>query len=377
LEKVNKKAAFLEEKLVSWLRLIRSPHIGPATFHDLIKHYGSAEEALYHLPSLAEKSTTKSFSVYSLDKAYEEIEKHASIGACLLTLDDPAYPGLLSQIEDAPPVLSVLGSSLVLSKQSLAIVGARNASIHGQHFARKLSSELGQHHWIITSGLARGIDTAAHEGALSTGTIAVLASGIDYIYPPENEKLYHVIREKGCIISEAPFGAKPQSHFFPRRNRLISGLSKGIIVVEGALKSGSLITARFGNEQGRDVFAVPGSPLDPRCRGTNQLIQQGATLIQSAQDIIDHYQSFFTSQGLRETTSLYSMPPKKLDFEKDNSDLKKQILEKLSYTPISLDELTRQCETRSEYIQSAIIELELAGQVFRSSRNQITLAIGA
>lgn len=363
--------------LLAWVRLIRSENVGPATFHDLVRHYGDIHEALYNLPHLAKKSSNgRPVRICSVADAEKEIEQHQRLGATLLTLADADYPAALAQVGDAPPVISVLGNVKGLQVPHMAIVGARNASLHGRNFARNLSFELGGAGWWVASGLAHGIDTAAHEGALNSGTTAVVACGVDQIYPSENIGLYNKIREQGCVVSEAPLGAKPQSSFFPRRNRIISGLSKGVIVVEAAMRSGSLITARFANEQGRDVFAVPGSPFDPRCRGTNHLIQQGAPLIQSCADVLSHYETLFRPQRLQEETPAYLTLQPPLDLDQDYETLKQKILDNLSFSPISLDELTRQCDTTPERVQGAVIELELSNSVFRPTGSQVMLAVG-
>ena len=263
----------------AWVRLIRSEQIGPATFAALLQRYGSASEALNALPRLARRAgRTRGIAIASETAIDEEFERVARIGARLVALPDPEYPTRLAELEAPPPVITVLGEIEILSRPAIAMVGARNASAIAMRFARELARDQGQAGLTVVSGLARGIDAAAHHGSLDTGTVAVLAGGVDNVYPPDNKELYARIREQGAIVSEMPIGFAPVAQHFPRRNRIISGLAQGVVVVEAAMNSGSLITARFAAEQGREVFAVPGSPLDPRCKGTNNLIRDGATL---------------------------------------------------------------------------------------------------
>jgi len=359
---------------LDWLRLARSENVGPITFYQLLNHFGSVKNALENLADMATKGgKANPIHVISLAEAEKEYAAHMKAGAHLLTALDSNYPRLLASLPDAPPVLSVFGDPNILGKRSLAVVGSRNASLNGKRFAESISKELGQHGWIITSGLARGIDTHAHKGSLPTGTIAVLAGGVDHIYPPENQVLYDAIKEKGAIISEAPFGATPKSHFFPRRNRLISGLSTGVIVVEAAYKSGSLITARYALEQGREVFAVPGSPYDPRCRGTNSLIAQGATLVQCVQDITDGVIHHLPKGTLQEATASYEDKPRINNFAEVTDKQRQLVEENLSHSPVGLDELARQCQICTEELLCIILELEMAGKIERSSGNQIAL----
>ena len=264
------------QELVDVLRLIRSENIGIKTFRSLVEFYGSASKTLRHIPELAARGGSKRpIQLCSADKAEDESAKY---GAKLLTYLDPHYPKLLSQITDAPPVISVLGNIEILNRPAAAIIGARNASLNGKIFAKKIAENLLNNDFTVFSGQARGIDSAAHESAINS-TIAVIAGGIDNIYPPENTKLYHKIAENGAIIAELPIGTAPQSRHFPQRNRIISGLSIASIIIEAGLKSGSLITARMAAEQNREVFAVPGFSLDPRSQGCNRLIKEGAYLV--------------------------------------------------------------------------------------------------
>ena len=277
-----------EAERLARLRLIRTENVGPITFRDLLNRYGSAGAAIDALPELARRGgRRRPLKVLGKAEAEREIAHNADFGAEVLVIGDDAYPTALAAIEDAPPAVSVLGDITLLSSRSLAMVGARNASMNGRRFGGQLAREIGGYGYTIVSGLARGIDGAAHSGDLESGTVAVVAGGIDVIYPPEHADLYDAIREQGAIIAEPPIGTTPQARHFPSRNRVISGLSLGVLIVEAAKRSGSLITARRALEQGREVFAIPGSPLDARSDGTNRLIQEGAAhLVQSADDII-------------------------------------------------------------------------------------------
>lgn len=281
----------------------------------------------------------------------------------------------MSALNDAPPVISLLGNINALSQPSLAIIGARNASLNGKKFAQKLAADLGDHGYTITSGLARGIDTAAHHGALQTGTIAVLAGGVDNIYPEENTDLYHkIIENNGAIISEAPLETKPIAHHFPRRNRIVSGLSKGVIVIEATLKSGSLITARMAGEQGRDVYAMPGYPSDPRASGPNALIRDGAILIRNAKDVIEHQESFLgcaLHDNHANQPYIHLSPPQ--NPAKITDDMRTIVLENLSYHATAVDELLRTCHLNNGILQIILLELELAGRIKRLPGNAIAL----
>src|SRR5712692_4799400 len=275
------------ETKLDWLRLIRSDNVGPRTFRALINHYGGAGAALAGLPDLARRGGASGPArICSYDEAERELKAATARGVSFLALAELEYPQRLAMIDDAPPLLAARGKLAALALPMVAIVGARNASAAGMRFAERLARDLGAAGFAITSGLARGIDGAAHRASLGSGTIAVLAGGHDHIYPREHAELADAILAQGALVSEMPFGHEPRARDFPRRNRLISGLCAGIVVVEAAKRSGSLITARFALEQGRGVFAVPGSPLDPRAEGTNDLIKQGATLVTEAADVI-------------------------------------------------------------------------------------------
>ena len=272
---------------LAWLRLARAETVGPVAFGHLIRRYGSARKAIDALPALASRGgSARSPRVPSEAEAAAEIEAGKALGAQLLCAGEEEFPERLAALDPAPPVIWALGRPELLSKPSLAVVGARIASAAGQRFARTIAQDLGEAGYAVVSGMARGIDAAAHEGSLETGSVAVLAGGVDDVYPPEHLRLYERLVEQGCVVSENPVGRRAQAKDFPRRNRLISGLSIGVVVVEAELRSGSLITARLAGEQGREVFAVPGSPLDPRARGTNDLIRQGAVLCEGIEDIL-------------------------------------------------------------------------------------------
>src|SRR5439155_3248673 len=275
------------QDLIDRLRLVRSQGIGPVTFRQLIGRFGSAAAALDAVPDLARRGGGAPPRLFGRDEAEREIAQVEKLGAKYLALGQGLYPRLLAELEDAPPLLMAKGNLNLLDRQAVAIVGARNASAAACRFARGLAHDLGQHHLLVVSGLARGIDSAAHDGSLSTGTVGVIAGGIDVFYPPENEDRQNAIGERGLLIAEMPPGIEPRARHFPYRNRIIAGMSSATVVVEAAPRSGSLITARLAAEAGREVLAVPGSPLAPRAQGCNQLIREGATLIQSAADVVD------------------------------------------------------------------------------------------
>ncbi len=378
LFQTHKKPKDLDEKeRLNWLRLIRTDNIGPITFYQLIENFGSAGEALKALPELAKRGGRKkplnAPSEKAIEQEYRALQK---IGGTIITAMDESYPLALAATDDAPPVLSIRGDASLLNKSCIAIVGARNASINGKKFSFKIAADLGVKGQIITSGLARGIDTAAHEGSLQTGTIAVVAGGIDVVYPEENQKLYDAIAEKGVIVAESAFGAKPFAAAFPRRNRIVSGISKGIIVVEATQRSGSLITARLAGEQGRDVFAVPGSPLDPRASGPNHLIREGATLIRSADDVLEILMNF-SGNTLREplyTKANFTLPiTLAANTDSPPEDLQEKVLSHLSFSSISVDELIRACHVTISALQTTLLELELAGRIKRLPGNRIML----
>jgi DNA processing protein len=352
------------------LRLIRTDNVGPVTYFQLLGHFGNATAALQALPDLARRGgRARPPRVPSIAEAEAEIATAAKHGARLITVGEPDYPATLAAISDAPPILYVIGRGELLLQRSVAIVGARNASANGVRFARQLATDLGSAGLVVVSGLARGIDTAAHQGALPTGTVAVMAGGVDVIYPPENDRLHAEIAERGVMVSEMPPRLEPQARHFPRRNRIVSGLSVGVVVVEASPKSGSLITARLAGEQGRDVFAVPGSPLDPRARGTNHLIRQGATLTEGAADVL---------AALGGAAS--APPPAALELGRvavitDEASLlttRQCVTEKLGPAPVPVDEIIRQCQLPPALVLTILLELELAGRLTRHPGNQVS-----
>ncbi|MBI3441312.1 MAG: DNA-protecting protein DprA [Proteobacteria bacterium] len=368
---------FSDQEKISWLRLSRTENVGPITFYKLLERFGSAESALESLPDLAHRGgRLGKLKVCPADLAEKELEQATQFNARLIARDEADYPPLLAQIEDAPPLITVLGHTQLLSKSSLGVVGARNASLTGRKIATHFSGEIAKAGYVIVSGLARGIDTSAHMASLSTGTVAVVAGGIDVIYPRENEKLYQEIAEQGAIIAESPFGTEPLAQHFPKRNRLSSGVSLGVLIVEAAMKSGSLITARMAAEQNREVFAVPGSPLDPRSEGANKLIQDGAHMATNADDIIRelkglrrHALNDPSGESWKGALSLFTHTPVK---ELDES-LRIRLLELLSRTPVQIDELIRAAGAPAGDVLTVILELELAGSIERQPGNKVNL----
>jgi DNA processing protein len=347
--------------------------VGPVTFAALIERFGSASAALKELPRLARRGgASGDLRIPDEDDAKRELEMLARIGGRLIAAIEPDFPAGLAALEAPPPVISVLGRADILAREMIAVVGARNASALGRKFASELAAGLGSAGLVVVSGLARGIDTAAHEGALASGTIAVLAGGVDDIYPPENARLYERIVESGAVVSEMPVGQKPQAKHFPRRNRIISGLSRGVVIVEAAEGSGSLITAGYALEQGREVFAVPGSPLDPRAKGTNRLLREGAALVESAGDVVDVLRPLiggaFCEPGdgpLRWQEAEQAEPI--------DDTLRRRVTELLGPTPVSVDEMVRQCSAPAGAVLSVLLELELAGRLHREAGNRVSL----
>ncbi len=360
-----------DSERLDWLRLTRTENVGAITFRHLMQRYGTAAKALEALPELAARGGKRAFKLPAPQAIEDEIAGMQKIGARLITSCEPDYPAALAAIEDAPPILSALGQVSLLHKRAIGIVGARNASLNGRKMAENLARDLGAQGIVISSGLARGIDTAAHNGSLSTGTVAVLAGGVDRVYPEENRALYERMAGQGCIIADMPLGTEPRAQLFPRRNRLISGLSLGVVVVEAARKSGSLITARLALEQGREVFAVPGSPLDPRCGGTNDLIRQGAVLTESAGDILSHIHALPARMAEPPADPLesYTGP-----LNEDELTLaREKILENLGPSPIFIDELIRECQLSPPLALTVLLELELAGRIERQPGHKVAL----
>jgi len=363
-----------DEERLDWLRLIRSENVGPITFYKLLEAYGTAAAALETAPTLARRGgRQKPVAVCPKSQAMREVEAHAKAGARLVAFGEPDYPPELAHIYDPPPVLSLLGHAHLFERHAFAIVGARNASANGRRFAERIAADLGGNGLLIVSGLARGIDTAAHEGAIATGTLAVQAGGIDVPYPQENARLYERIAGEGVLLSEQPFGTSPQARHFPRRNRLVSGASLGVLIVEAAPKSGSLITARMALEQGRDVFAVPGSPLDPRAQGTNHLIREGATLTESAHDILTALEARLHRPLEEREAPALKAPTAPPPNESEVTEARAQVLEMLSPSPVMVDEILRRCQLSPAVLSTVLLELELAGRLERHPGNQVSL----
>lgn len=399
--------------LLDILQLIRSENVGPVTFFQLIRRFGTPRKALAALPDLAVRGGMKrKLTVASRQSAEKEIQLTEKFGATFLRYGDTDYPALLTEIPDAPPLLMQRGRTDLWQgcapdrmahsdarterprepsareavvhcassrraqgqlKRTVAIIGSRNASVAGTNFTRKLARECGERGLTVVSGLARGIDTAAHRGALESGTVGVIAGGIDNIYPPENQPLFDALAERGAILSENPFGASPQSRHFPGRNRIIAGMCEGLVVVEAAPQSGSLITARFGLDYNREVMAVPGSPLDPRSKGANGLLKQGAVLIESAEDILQALQRAEWQQPARmqeQETPDFSAVPADTDAL---DETRRTLEEKLGVTPIQLDELAWETQIPIALIQSALLEMELAGRIVRYPGGKVAL----
>jgi DNA processing protein len=352
------------------LRLIRSDNVGPRTFRSLLNHFGSARQALAALPGLAQRGgAARAIRICSEVDARAELEASAHLGISLLAPDEVGYPPRLSAIDDAPPLLAIRGSKATLMRPMIAIVGSRNASAAGLKFAQKLAHDLGEAGFVIISGLARGIDQAAHRASVESGTIAVLASGHDRIYPPEHDELLDsILGLQGAAISEMQLGHEPRARDFPRRNRLISACSLGVVVIEAAQRSGSLITARMAAEQGREVFAVPGSPLDPRAAGTNDLIKQGATLVTQASDIIDAVAPIME----RPPQSLAESDGEPIDGDPEASE-RGRIVGLLGPSPISLDDLIRLSGISPAVVRTVLLELELAGKLDRHGGGLVSL----
>lgn len=337
------------------LRLARTDKVGPVTFRQLLDRFGTATRALDALPDLIRKGGA-GHALPGFARIETELAAGDRIGARLLVLGDPEFPEMLAAVDPPPPVLWTLGDVSLMTRPCIGIVGARIASAGGQRIARGLAQQLGEAGHVVVSGMARGVDGAAHAGALETGTVAVLGGGVDDVYPPDNADLYRQIVERGCVVSESPVGARAQAKDFPRRNRIISGLSRGVIVVEAELRSGSLITARLAAEQGREVFAVPGSPLDPRSKGPNELLRQGAILCEGVEDV---EREFSRSRSVRE-------PPADNPFSGAPSDLDDATVERiaalLSPVPTPRDELARAANLPIGVVAAALLELSLAGR---------------
>jgi DNA processing protein len=350
------------------LRLIRTPTIGPVTYRQLLARFGSAEPAIEALPDLAARGGGKAPRIADAATVEREIAKVEKLGARYLFIDDADYPPLLAELDNAPAVMTIRGDTALFARTSVAMVGARNASAAACRFARGLAVELGREGVVIVSGLARGLDTAAHQGSLATGTIGVIASGIDIAFPPENRALQDQVAEQGLLIAEQPPGSEPLARNFPHRNRVIAGLATGTVVVEAAPRSGSLITARLAAEAGRDVMAVPGSPLEPRAQGCNSLIREGATLVQSAADILETIRPI-DPRMVRAPASPFDG---QRGGEPGDAD-RRALIGLLGPVPVAIDELIRQSGLPPATVALVLLELELAGRIERHAGGRVSL----
>lgn len=356
----------------AWLRLARTETIGPVTFAALIARFSDVREALAAAPRLARRGGAESLRMPSASDADAEIEALSRAGGRFLASIEPEFPSGLAALEPPPPIIAVLGQLSLLKRDMVAVVGARNASALGIKFATKLAADLGAAGLAVVSGLARGIDHAAHRGSLETGTVAVVAGGVDIVYPPEHQALYGELIARGALISEMPLGMAPLARHFPRRNRLISGLARGVVVIEAAERSGSLITANYALEQGREVFAVPGSPLDPRAKGANRLIREGATLTEGADDVLGVLRPIL-GHAFHEPKDyeVTSAPMDETGAEREADRIRASVEEKLGPAPVEIDELIRQCEAPPAAILTVLLELELAGRAQRLPGNRV------
>lgn len=369
-----------EAELISWIRLARTHNVGRSTFFNLLNIFHSVEAAIENIEEFSMKGGLKKpIKPSGKEDAIKELEATFEFGANIIGFTEKAYPKMLREIADPPPILTVKGNVTLLNQNIIAVVGPRNASFNGCKFAKKIAAELGEHGIIIASGLARGIDTSAHQASLATGTIAVIAGGINNIYPLENTNLYNQISNQGVIVSEIPFGTLPRGGNFPQRNRIISGLSLGVVIIEATLKSGTLITAKFALEQNREIFAVPGNPLDPRYKGTNRLIKQGARMLENTDDILNEIKHIrIKDKELLQSTE--SKNQESIDFISnsylpDNKDIdtaRDLILRKLNFTAITNDEIIRELGIPTRVVNIALVQLELADRI-QNKNGKITL----
>ena len=370
-------AALGEQERVACLRLIRSGNVGPVTFRELINTFGGAVAALEALPELSRRGGGKALRLCPKSRAEDELAHARRLNAHPLFTLEPGYPKALAAVDVPPPMIYARGNVELLQQPALAIIGSRLASAAGIKMAKQFAADLGRAGLAIVSGLARGIDGAAHEASLSTGTIAVLAGGIDNIYPPEHGDLYRRIGEQGCLVSEMPPGFTPRAADFPRRNRSISGIALGVLVIEAARRSGTLLTARLAGEQGREVFAVPGHPLDPRAEGTNQLLKTGATLVTEAKDILETLEPMagLNRQAFREIIVQSPMLPAPLATGPPSvSDNDRQaVIQALGPHPIDIDEIGRATSMSVRDVRSIIMELDLAGRIERHGAQLVSM----
>ncbi|NRA73392.1 MAG: DNA-protecting protein DprA [Rickettsiales bacterium] len=377
----------VDQENLARLRLIRSENVGSRTFFSLLKYFKTAQNAIKRVKNLSlEGKLKKNIKLCSEDRAINEIEKTLAYGAELIFYDDKRYPALLKEISDYPPVITVVGKRMdLLSKDKVAIVGSRNATTNGTNFAYKIASEISENGYVTVSGLARGIDSYVHRGSFQNGTIAFMASGIDHIYPLENKNLYRETIEQGLVMTEQEFGSLPKAVYFPQRNRIISGLARAVVVIEAGIKSGSLITAKYAIEQNREVFAVPGFPLDFRYGGTNYLIKQGACLLEKSDDVLEFLKQIpcISMNKSESEASLFGDNKRKFktrDIEnqfsqKDLDKLHELVLAKLGTMPISTNQLVQELKVSIDILSLVLIELELAGKIARIGSNQIMLVV--
>ena len=356
--------------IIDRVRLIRTPGIGPITYRQLLLRFGRADAALAAIPDLARRGGGKAPAICPRSAAEREYAAVEKAGARYLVLGQGLYPRALAELENAPPLLTAMGRMGVLDQPTVAIVGARNASAAACRFARGLAHELSREGVAVASGLARGIDSAAHDGSLDGGTIAVIAGGVDIYYPPENEARQREIAERGLLIAEMPPGTEPRARHFPYRNRIIAGLAAGTVVIEAAPRSGSLITARLAAEAGREVMAVPGSPIDPRAQGCNQLIRDGATLIQSASDVLECIGNLHGKVCSPPILSEFRPAPESTESEPDILPLVEELL---GAAPVPVDEIVRLSGATAGAVQLALLELDLAGRLDRHAGNKVSL----
>ena len=370
-----------EQQKKEWMQLAFSENVGPITFHSLLSFFGTPKEALAHVDEFARRGgRTREIKIADERYVDEQLRLAEEFDTQIIVSGEKDYPRLLKKTTDMPPVLFVRGHFVLTQKNAVALVGTRNASLNGRSFARRLALDLAQKDYVVVSGMAKGIDTAAHEGALGAdigmgGTIAVVGTPLNEVYPAENEALFKQICERGCVLSELPFGSPTSPQNFPRRNRIISGLSKGVCVVEAQGKSGSLITARLAKEQERLLFAVPGFPLDARSEGPNKLIKQGATLVENATDILYELDDLTNQHRFNEPDAFDEaiMPsyPSVSDNELDRA--RKIIIDSLSSQPTGVDELIRGTELTAQIVNIILVELELAGRIERHAGNRVSL----
>ena len=358
----------------AWLRLARTQNVGPVTFARLIARFGSASAALAEVPKLARHGGGTALRIPSDTDAERELNALAQLGGQMIASCEAEYPSGLAALEAPPPLIEVIGQTTLLAREMIAVVGARNASALGRKLAGILAHDLSAANLVVVSGMARGIDASAHEASLAGGTVAVLAGGADVVYPPENELLYRRICERGSIVSEMTLGQSPQARHFPRRNRIISGLCRAVVVIEASEGSGSLITANFALEQGREIFAVPGSPLDPRAKGTNRLIREGATLTETAEDVLAVLNPILGRQFAEAPSRGHCNGDTSNDDVPDNrkDQLRERLEEALGPSPVDVDELVRISGASVAFVQTTLLEMELAGRISRSAGGRVS-----